>query len=256
MLLTNIDIEIRKWLLERSLPIHFYSEGLFHARAVVQQLAQDTLQIINSANLPVDSTGNVELPDDFDDDLMVCIPSGQSLIQLPKQDWITPLRLHDTTSGEFVPYSQNTSDNSNEVFVNDLSFGFSGRWSMYWNVDSYGGNTGRQFGMVGGTRAGYKVFKGQRRIQMSEGFADSNVVLLYISDGQQADNASQIDTKASRAITTYIDWQRSPNATNEKSPEARTFWNQKRRLKTLLNPLTKIDILNIFRSGYTAAPKT
>lgn len=256
MLLTNIDIEIRKWLLERSLPIHFYSEGLFHARAVVQQLAQDTLQIINSANLPVDSTGNVELPDDFDDDLMVCIPSGQSLIQLPKQDWITPLRLHDTTSGEFVPYSENTTDANNEEFVNNISFGFTGRWNYYWNVDAYSGNVGRQFGMTGGTRAGYKVIKEQRRIQMTEGFVDSNVVLLYISDGQRADNASQIDTKASQSIRTYIDWQSSPNRTNEHSPEARTFWNQKRRLKTLLNPLTKIEILNIFRSGYTAAPKT
>jgi len=218
-------------------------------------LAQDTLQIINSANLPVDSTGNITLPDDFDDDLAVCIPSGQSLIHLPKQDWITPLRLHDTTSGEFVPYSQNTSE-TNEVFVNDLSYGFTNRWSMYWNVDAYGGNTGRQFGMVGGTRAGYKVFKEQRRIQMSEGFADSNVVLLYIGDGQSADNASQIDTKASACIRSFINWKRSPNADNEYSPEARTFWNQKRRLKTLLNPLNKTDILNIFRSGYTAAPKT
>lgn len=256
MLFTNLDIITRKWLLERSLPIHYYAEGLYHSAAVLMQLAQDTLQIINSENLPVDSTGNVELPDDFDDDLAVCVPSGQALIHLPKQDWITPIRIHDTSTGAFVPYSDTSENEDGSVNVNDNFLGFSGAWSYYWNVDSYGGFTGRQFGATGGTDAGYKLIKEQRRIQMSEGFADSNVVLLYLSDGQRADNASQIDTKASRAITTFIDWQRSPNATNEKSPEARTFWNQKRRLKTLLNPLTKIDILNIFRSGYTAAAKS
>ena len=177
------------------------------------------------------------------------------MIHLPKQDWITPLRIHDTTSGAFVPYGQNL-DEENENFVNDISFGFTGRWSFYWNVDAYGGNTGRQFGMTGGTRAGYKVVKERRQIQMTEGFANSNIVLLYISDGQRADNASQIDTKASQAIRTYIDWQCTPSRTNEHSAEAMTFWNQKRRLKTLLNGMTKTDIMNIFRSGYTAAPKT
>jgi len=248
MLLTNLDIICRKWLLERSLPIHFYSEALYHSSAAVMQLTQDTLQIINSANLPVGDYGEVDLPDDFDDDLAVCVPSGQALIHLPKQDWITPLRIHDTTSGAFVPYNELSDDDE------DLPafWGFGSGWSYFWNVDSYGGYTGRQFGNTGGTSLGYKVIKERRQIQLTEGLNEQNIVLLYISDGQRADNASQIDTKATKCIQTYIDWQRSPNSTNEHSPEAMTFWNQKRRLKTLLNPLTKIDIINIFRSAYTA----
>jgi len=249
MLLSNLDIFCRRWLLERSLPIHYYCEALFHSATCIQILTQDTLQIINAANLPTDATGSAELPDDFDEDLSVCIPVGQTLVALPKQDWITPLRLHDTTSGEFVPYNTLAEDED------DTFFGFTGSWNYYYNVDSYGSFTGRQFGATGGTLAGYKILKSQRRIQMTEGFVDSNIVLLYVSDGQRADSASQVDTKAGQTVKAFIDWQRSPNATNEQSPEGRTFYNQKRRLRTLLNPLTKADFINILRSSYTATIK-
>lgn len=253
MLLTNLDILVRKWLLERSLPIHFYAEGLYHSAAAIMLLTQDTLQIINTANLPVDSTGNIQLPDDFDEDLSVCVPAGQALYELPKQDWITPLRIHNTTTGEFMPYNELVDDDTPEGETS--FFGFPGTWAYYWNVDSYGGFTGRRFGAHGGINAGYQVFKQRRQIQMTEGFIGSNVVLLYISDGQRADSASQVDTKATQCIKTYIDWQRSSNATNEHSPEALTFYNQKRRLRILLNQLTKADIINVIRQAYTATLK-
>jgi len=250
MLLSNLDIICRRWLLERGLPIHYYCEALFHSATCIQILTQDTLQIINAANLPTDATGSADLPDDFDEDLSVCIPVGQALIELPKQDWITPLRIHDTTSGAFVPYNELVEDEGETSF-----FGFTGAWSYYWNIDAYGGFTGRQFGSTGGTNIGYKILKQQRRIQMTEGFIDSNIVLLYVSDGQRADSASQVDTKAGETVKAFIDWKRSPNRSNEYSPEARSFYNQKRRLRTLLNPLTKTDIINIFRKSYTASIK-
>lgn len=251
MILTNLDIICRKWLLENGLPIHYYFEALLHGSGSVMELTQDTLQIINSANLPVDETGNVELPDDFDDDLAVCIPSGQGLVDLPKQDWITPLRIHSSATGAFVPYTELTdTEDDNFPF-----FGFGSSWSYYWNIDAYGSFTGRNFGGNGGTDLGYKILKQQRRIQLTEGLSDTSVVLLYISDGQRADNASQIDTKATRCIMTYIDWKRSENKENDRSPEARTYWNQKRRLKTLLNGMTPTDLIAQLRKSYTAGIK-
>lgn len=252
MIWSNVDTIVRRWLLEKSLPIHFYSEGLYHSTTCLKILTEDTLQIVNSANLPVGDYGEVNLPDDFDDDLAVCIPSGQSLIHLPKQDRITPLRIHDTTTGLFTPYNELsvTTDNDTTTF-----FGFPFTWQYYWNVDSYGGFTGKEFGAVGGTSAGYQVFKQRRQIQMTEDFIGSNIVLLYISDGQSVDSASQVDTKAVQCIKSFISWKSSPNKDNEHSPEGITFYNQKRRLRTLLNPLTKEDFINILREGYTATIK-
>lgn len=254
MIISNIDTICRRWLLERGMPIHFYSEALFHSATCVMLLTQDTLQVVNAANLAVNDYGAIDLPDDFDDDLSVCIPLGQALAELPKQDWITPLRIHDTETGLFAPYTnedQSTTTDGNGTTV----WGFPGYWTYYWNVDSYGQFTGRQFGSHGGTSSGYKVVKERRQIQLSENFIGSNVVLLYIGDGQSANSASQVDTKSIQCIKTYIDWQRSPNATNEQSPEGRTFYNQKRRLKTLLNPLTKVDVINVLRHSYTAGIK-
>lgn len=252
MIFSTLDITVRRWLLERGLPIHFYPEGLFHGSTCIQILTQDTLQIVNAANLSINDYGAADLPDDFDEDLAVCIPSGQALVELPKQDWITPLRIHDTTTGLFVPYNELSDDEEDNTV-----WGFAGNWSYYYNVDSYGSFVGRNFGATGGTDVGYKIFKQRRQIQMTEGFIgdDSSVVLLYISDGQSVDSASQVDTKAGETIKAFIDWKRSPNAANESSPEGRTFYNQKRRLKTLLNPLTRADIINTLRSGYTASIK-
>lgn len=250
MITTTVDIIVRRWLLERNLPIHYYLEGLFHASSCVRELTSDTLQIINSANLPVGDDGSVDLPMDFLDDLALCVPVEGALAPLPKQDWITPLRIHDTTSGQFVaPYTTTTSNAVN------LFFGFPAAWQYYWNVNDYGESTGRRFGSHGGTRQGYKVIREQRRIQMSDSFSGSSVVLLYLGDGQSADNASQIDTRAMRTVHAWIDWQSSPSRVSNVSYEAKTFYNEKRRLRTLLNPITRTDIINTLRESYTAGIK-
>lgn len=250
MILSSADIILRGWLLKRSLPIHFYCEGLLHTTNCIKILCEDTLQIINSANLNILDDGSVIFPDDYTDDLGLFLPVGGLLAPLSKQSAITPIRSHDSTTGLFVPPVDVTSPASIQQF-----FGFPSTWQYYWNVDDYANFQGRQFGNHGGTTAGYKVLRQQRRIQMTDSFGGS-VVLLYVGDGSSADNASQVDTRAVSCIQAYIDWQRSPNAAIKDSAEARTFYNEKRRLKTLLNDTTTTDIKNIFRRGYSAGIKT
>lgn len=253
MVTTTIDQIARKWLLDNGYPIHYYFECLTHLSTWLRELNIDTLQIINSANLPVGTYGEVNLPTDFQDDLSVCIPSGQRLTELPKQDWITPLRLVDST-GAYIPYSTINSTDSDDN--QDVFFGFPfGGWNFFWNVDSWGGSTGGYYGAQGGTNSGYKLFKERRQIQMSEDFIDSNVVLLYISDGQSIDAASQITPMAFSCGNAFIAWKRSPNRDNDRSPEATTFFNQKRVLRSRLNELTISDVRNILHQSYKATIK-
>lgn len=244
---SSVDIIVRRALLERGLPIHFYGEFLFYASTCIRELSFDTLLLVNSANLPVDVNGNVTLPSDFVDDVSVCIPVGQGLKTLPKQDWITPIRIHDASS--YIPY-QNVETNSENVFGYPLA-GF----TWFWNVDSFGSPTGRMFGASGGSSSGYKVLKAQRRIQMTQDFAGSNVVVLYISDGQSVDNATQVDVLAFATVNSFIAWKTSPNRDNEFSAEGRGFINQKRLLRARLNPLTVTDINNILHNAYKATMK-
>lgn len=247
MKLATIDEIVRRALLENGIPIHYYGEYLYHGATCLRELNFDTLQIINTVNLPVNSYGAADLPDDFSDDLSVSSNVGNALKALPKQNWLNPIRIHDTVNGNFVPYS----DTDNNTFYSTPY-----AYNYYWNVDSYGSFTGRAFGANGGTESGYKIIKQRRQIQMTEDFNGGDIVLQYISNGQSVDNATQIDYMAFQTIRSYQEWKVSPNRNNERSSEAMAFYNQKRRLKTLLDPLTKADVMNIFHRGYTATAKT
>lgn len=253
MQLTTLDQITRRSLLEKNLPLHYYFEYLVHGASAIRELSKDTLKIVNSANLPVNNYGAVDLPSDFNDDVSVCVPVGNLLKPLTKNDSISPIRVHDGTTGAFE-----STTSINDLDSTQLNFfGTNTSVLWFWNVSDWGEPTGRFFGADGGAhRNGYKVFKQRRQIQFSGIEPGSNVVLLYISNGQSADNATQVDWLAFRAIQTYTEWQRSPNANFKDSPEARTFYNEKRLLRAELNPLTREDIINTIRSGYTAAMKS
>lgn len=240
---------IRGWLLKRGYPIHYYTEGLFHSSNGLRELSFDTLKIINTVRLPVGDYKEVDLPDDFVDDLGVSIPVGDRLQPIPKNDTITPLRAIDTTGIFALP---NDPTNTAEQTV----FAVTPTYLWFWNINDWGEPTGRYFGAGGGAKLnGYRVVKERRQIQLTGTFSSDSVVLMYISNGLSVDNATQVDVQAIAAIQSYIDWQRSPNAAIKDSAEARTFYNERRVLRSRMNDLTITDLKNIFRSQITASIK-
>lgn len=248
----NLDMITRRSLLETGYPIQWYIEYLTHISAGVRELNKDTLRIINAANIPVNEYFAADLPSDFYDDVAVCIPAGSALQEVPKATNLNPLRLHSSTTGQYIPYVTNQTTVEQNSF-----FGFPLNWNWYWNVSDYGEPTGRWFGAPGGARNnGYQVFKERRQIQLTQTFTSPNIILLYIGNGQSVTNATQIDWAAFRCLQTYCDWQSSENRKIKDSPEARTYYNEKRLLRANLNPLTKEDIVNIFRNAYRASIKS
>jgi len=254
MFFATLDMIVRRSLLEKSLPIHWYAEYLFHSSACIRDLAKDTLKIINCVDRPVNSYGAINTPDDFMDDLAVCIPAGQSLHRLPKQDWITPLRINNPTTGAFESYNSLAGEDEGEQTV----WGLPGTWTYFWNVNDFGEPTGRFYGAEGGTNSGYKLIKERRQIQLTEDFIfdDSHVVLLYVSNGQSVDNATQVDFMAFSAVQRYNDWMSSPNAGIVQSPEGYSYYNERRLLRANLDDLTATDIRNIIHKNFMAAAKT
>lgn len=251
MQVATLDMICRRTLLERGLPIHWYSEFLFHASACIRELTRDTLKIVNAANLPINSYGAIDLPADFVDEVMLGYGGGGLLQAIPKQPLINPLRIHSTETGQFVPY------NDTDVVVQNgqSSYGFVGLWDWFWNVNSWGEPTGRDFGANGGVQYGYKVIKERRQIQLIGDGLGTNIILLYISNGQSVDNATQIDWQAFSTIQSYIDWKSSVNAAIKDSPEAATYYNEKRLLRASLNDMTITDMKNILRKNYTLGLK-
>ena len=254
MILATLDEITRRGLIEEGLPIHYYLEYLVHGATCLRELSFDTLKIVNTVRLPVNEYNAVDLPDDFVDDVMVALPSGSTLQPLPKQNWINPMRvINPSTSQYSLPTAPDY--NTNKAGVEDTFFWGSAGWLWYWNVNDFGEPTGRFFGSTGGTKRGYKVVKERRQIQMSLDFSGESIVLQYISDGQSVDSASQIDTQAIQTIRAWQNWKKSPNANNDYSPEAVSFYNNKKRLRARLSGLTIVDIKNTLRNGFTGSVK-
>jgi len=245
----NLDMIIRRSLLENGLPIHYYFEYLLHSAACIRELNKDTLKIINAADLPINDYNSCDIPSDCMDVLAVGLPSNGRLQFLSKQDNINPLRTHNSSTGVFEPNS--TSSNSQGQTL----FGFSGAWNWYWNVNDYGEFTGRFYGASGASGAGYTVLKERRQIQFTGSVEGSNVVVLYIGNGQSVNNATQVDWQAFSTIQAYSEWKRSRNANNIHSPEANNYFNSKRLLKIQLDDTTVEDILSSLRGSYRATIK-
>lgn len=250
MIFTNLDQICRRTLLEKSLPIHYYLEMLVHASACLRELSFDSLQIVNTVQLPINEYGAIDLPGDFVDDVALSAPGGL-LEAIPHNDSITPIRYHDK-NGQFVsPPSSSNNRDWNGIY------GFFPGWAWYWNVNEYGEPTGRFFGARGASdKYGYNVIKERRQIQLT-GFCQNfgSVVLVYISDGQTADNATQIDVEAFSCIQSWINWKKGPNADNPRAPEALLFNNDKRLLRARKNQLTSTDVVHVLRRAYTATIK-
>jgi len=254
MQFANLDSIVRRTLLEKGLPIHWYAEVLFHQASAIRELAKDTLQIINSANLPVGTYGEVDLPADFVDDVEVAFPWGGILQPVPKHDNVNPIRVHSPDTGQFEPQPSGFVLEGVTNFYG--TYGLWGALNWFWNVSDWGEGTGRLFGAPGGVQYGYSVIRQRRQIQMvGTGIAATNIILLYVSNGQSVDNATQIDWRAFSAIQAYSEWKRSPNANDDFSPEGRAFYNQKRLLRANMNELTPETIRNVFRNNFRASPK-
>lgn len=247
MIFANLDSIAKRRLLANGLPLHWYLETILHCATALRELSFDTLHIVNTARLPVNSYGAIELPNDFVDDVMLGIPVGGMLQPVAKRDNINPLRTFDA-DGQFENWTTSNTEETNAIF--------SGTWTWFWNVNDLGEPTGRMFGAGSGSNNGYMVDKKRRQIQVTGTFTSDEAILMYISDGQSADNATQIDVRAQAAIDAYSGWKSSPNADIKASPEAATFYNEARILRARLDDLTPDDIKSILRRNYKAAPKT
>lgn len=244
---TTLDKIIRRELLAKRLPLHYYVEYLVHASTCLRELTFDSLRIINTVVLELTDYYAADLPCDYVDWTKIGLKMGQFVQPITQRDSIN--RLHNYNSqGQIIPYQPPDSFN--------LEYPF---WPGYWmfqNIDDLGENLGRLYGFnTGLVPDGFKVLPERNQIQFLETARDTTYVMEYISDGQTSDNASQIDQYAWSTIEAYIDWKRTPNASNDHSPEAYNYKNQKRLLRARMSEVTLYDIRQILYRNYRASIK-
>lgn len=250
----TLDQIVRNVLLSKSLPLHWYAEFLTHAANCLRELTIDSLQIINTKSLTLNSYYAADLPCDMipGGDVAVGIPNSQFLLPVAQRTNITPL-VNTNASGQPVPYGP--AQGVDSVF-NYFGF-FSGwSWGWTWNVDSLGENTGRLFGYdSSNTKNGYQIFPERNQIQFTETFTNCHPVLMYISDGQCVDSASQITPLAFNCISDWINWKRSPNADMIQSPQGQTWVASRKVLRGRINQLDIPALKQILQRAYRATIK-
>lgn len=244
---TTLDKIIRRNLLAKRLPLHYYVEFMVHASTCLRELTFDTLRVVNTVELTLSDSFAVDLPCDFVDWTKVGVKMGQYVQPITQRDTIDRLPAYNS-QGQVTTYSDPDTVN--------LDFPFWPGFWMFQNIDDLGENLGRLYGFnVGAATDAFKVLRERRQIQFTETMNTDTIVLEYISDGQTSDNATQIDPYAQSAIEAFINWKRSQNADIDRSPEARTFYNQRRVLRARMSQVTIADIRQILYSNYRASIK-
>lgn len=251
----SLDAAVRNMLLKRRYPLHFYIDFLVYGKDCLRELSLDSLKIVNTKIIPVDATDNsAQIPNDYTDYVEVGIPTGQTIRPLVEDNNITPLQ-HFDSNFNITRYDAVSTDTQGSP----LYYGY--LMPMVWNTvtfNDYGENIGRLFGWGAGQQTDTFTIVNERNvIQLKEVISTKNIVLKYISDGMDADAASQIPTYAYQSIQDYMVWQMKENNRNYSDTErerAKNEYNKSVRiLRARLSDITIEKIKRIAQQKYYAA---
>lgn len=252
MQLTSLDIITRRTLFNKGLPLHFYIRFLSYSAECLRELTMDTLQITNTVKLNLNSYYAVDLPCDFVQSVLIGIERGQFVQPVTQREGINNLNNLDT-QGNPIPYKNNA------LPVQTDGFFFPGYW-LYPAIDDLGENLGKMYGInTGLVSTSYKIIPGRNQIQFSEDFPSASIVLEYLPNGENVDNATKVDTRAIQTIQSYIDWQwkiHSRKSTPYEIESAKKIYgNDWRKLRSRISSVTLQDIRQSLLKSYQSSIK-
>lgn len=234
----TLDSIVRSYLLKKRYPIHFYVEGLVQAAECLSELQWDCLAVIRTVKLTIGDYGAATLPCDYKDWCKIGMPNGAYTKPMVQSSGITRLNNFDSITGDKVLWP--------DAEVN-AGYGFS---NFVWFNDKLE-TTGRFYGGFTSKTDVFKVLPERNEIQVDNHFCGNDIILEYISDGSEADSATQIDPYAKMAIEAFIEWQHVE--THRSYGQGDKIWARKKYdyevgiLRGRLNPLTISDIKNAVR---------
>jgi hypothetical protein len=219
---------------------------LIYAQRGFEELHFDTLGNVRTVKLEINSYNAVTIPDDFLDMCKIGVVNGQFVKPLISRNGINRLNNFDTDGTTKIKYPET-----------DVSL-----FSFFYPGLSYNDHlefTGRMYGYKADRSDSYKILKERNEIQLHQDIDATEVILEYISDGSEVDNATQINPYAKSAIEAYINWKWKENNRSyseyERTRAQRQFDHQHKILRARLNPLTLSDIKAIIYQNTSGAPR-
>jgi hypothetical protein len=245
----TIDSVVRSLLLKEGKPVHYYLQYLKHGCDALQKLNTHSLRAINTKKLPVTSYKAISLPCDFQDYVRVGFQVGERVRPMIEDSTLD--RLYNTDSlGAKIPYTNTLPDGTDvDGFLDNFLIDYIS--NPYSTSPAFGHDASRDDWR-------FKVLKERNEIQLSADFPYSYVILEYITDGLEADNATMVDPEAREAIEKYILWQSKVHNRNasegEKMAAELRFDKEHRLLRASKANWTRENIINAVRSGYGPLP--
>jgi hypothetical protein len=176
---------------------------------------------------------------------------------LVSQSSLNPVQAYTSTFEDTMYQTRQSDPNGNLMYYGYLL-------PLLWNTitwNEYGENIGRLYGWGQGSQNDtFTIVKEQNIIKVNEDLSIDKIVLRYISDGQNADAATQIPSEAYDTISKYIGWQfkehsRSYNAQDRKLSE-QSWLNARGILRARMNDLTTDKVLRLFQKNYMGAARS
>lgn len=208
MTVISLDQIVKNILIKRSYSLHWYLDFLVYCKDAMREIGfDDSIFAVRYKALPVRQDDNtVELPNDYQDHTRVSAWVDGYLRPLVENNNLQLVSNFDS-SFDVQPYSNglalSTPQQQNLLYQNNFL-------TPYWyvvNWNNFGENTGRLFGGIGNYIDGFRIDKAKNQIKIDDNLFIENIVLEYISDGMDADSATQIDAYAQNCIEAFAMWQ-------------------------------------------------
>jgi hypothetical protein len=248
MRLYTLDDIVRAYLVKKNKSMHYYLDFLVHAVDAIREISLDTMKVVRTVKIPVNSYKAVVLPGDYVDWIKIGFARGQYNVQMSNRQSFNRLNNLDD-NGVKIPY---------EDIVGDENVGI-GEWdglAYAWSTNDNGEILGRVFNNgAGTTQNSFKVLRERGEIQLDNRFEADYIILEYIGDGLDGDADTEVHPYSLATIEAYISWKSSRNADNIQSPEGYNFYNNHRILRARMNEISLLDIQRSKEKGYKATIK-
>lgn len=247
----TLDRIVREALMDRGYPMHFYLQFLNYGISCLRELNFDTLQIIKSVRIPIDSTKAGVLPCDYVDYIRVGTEIGQYIEPWGEKDSFNRLQKFD---GSGAPEKYPDVESQNYY----LPANYDGLWYTNYANDK-GELTGRIFNARPTFRNSFLIVRERGQIQLDVEYKGTSITMDYITDGLSIDASNAIHPYATETIKAFIFWKMKANGRQYGPAEVREaedkFYNQLRILRGRMNDIDVNDIRRSIASGYGPTTK-
>ncbi len=231
----TLDEIVHSILIQSGKSVHYYMQVLKFSSDCLRELQFDVLGNIKSKKLEANSYGAIELPCDYIDYIRIGTPSGQN--------------IHN--SGGVINFNRlvNIDETGQKVLYPTNQWAYGTEWGKW--VYPNGAYPDYSYSV---RNSGFEIIQERGEIQLSQYGNFGFLILDYITDGSEIDNAIKVHPYAQACIEAYVFWQlKAKNRTfgaGEANNEKAEYDRQYRILRGRKSDLTPDNVKAVISRYY------